>query len=273
MADPRLSLSEPLDEPHPVVARSQIAEWIPTISSTVEVHMDMLAQALSKPASHQEGHYALTRYCLARRSFRLGIDISSILRSGARCSTRPWRDKVDVRQNVCAEQGVATASLPTTTFAPQLFEQIKLASDYKVSRLPLMAANCCHTNLASPTHPFPSTSSRRRSFCPSVPRLPKPRLPLVASTFGGKVQEQWLLDRSVHTCPVCSANLYQDQTCCPGATRPSTSLGPLPFGRPHRRHLQQRHTSLDGPRVITRKRGCKQNSKRSFNDVRRLCER
>ena len=129
-----------------------------------------------------------------------------------------------------------------------------------MSRLPLMAANCCYTNPASPTHPFSSTSSWRPSFCPLCPSSPEapfhqllhqqqvqqfflPQLCPISTAkkaqglkkhvgqhttglFGRKVPEQWLLDRSVHTCPVCSRPIStRDQTCCPSA-RPSTTHCP-----------------------------------------------
>ena len=212
-----------------------------------------------------------------------------------------------------------------------------------------MAANCCHTNLASPTHPFSSTSSWRPSFCPSVPRLPKPRLPLVASTAGAAVFLPQL-------CPISTAkksprpqkntsgNTPQDYL--EGRSRssgcwidPSTlALSALGQSLPGPDMLPQRHPTFNNPvsqiierhqrpdnqtsttsfplvvlsatsrkpprkpgpaavpppsqeappttthepgrtscpsqkLVLTRKRGCKQNSKRSLNDVRRLCER
>ena len=212
-----------------------------------------------------------------------------------------------------------------------------------------MAANCCYTKPASPTHPFSSTSSWRPSFCPSVPRLPKPRLPLVGSTtgaavflpqlcpistakkaqglkkhvgqhttglFGGKVPEQWLLDRSVHTCPVCSRPIStrtrhvapvplglqqatvpihrttptsDNQTSmtsfplvvlsAPTSRKPPRKPGPAAVPPPSQEapptttHEPGRTSCPSQKLVLTRKRGCKQNNKCSFNDVRRPCER
>ena len=68
-AEPRLSLSEPLDERHPIAAGVvRLLSGFRSYLQQVGPALEILGQAPSPPASHQEGHYALTRYCLTRLS-------------------------------------------------------------------------------------------------------------------------------------------------------------------------------------------------------------